>query len=149
MGRGCDAGNGQAVNPTASSVYIGAAATGFETAAQDIPTTGTATFTGATIGAARRSGQGYILAGEATVTADFANRGVSGQLFNMVATEATTLAQTSWNTVNLTGSWAAGSNTFNGTTAVTAANANPAGMAGNATGDMAAASTAATTRPPR
>jgi hypothetical protein len=133
--------------------YIGSAATGSATPVGNLPTTGSATYvasgTKGGVGGAFfvPSGSGTIaagtLAGEASVTTNFASGAVSGSLTNMMATATTGGAATPWNSVSITGNIARSSSSvgFNGTTSTTSAptGAGVAGFSNSATGTISGA----------
>ena len=117
-----------------SGVFV----TGYETPAAAVPTTGSATYTGAVQGTVLYPGTSAgtthcncvveTLAGNASFTANFGTRNVSGSLTSMTA------GGVPWNSVafnsTITG------NSFSGTTSVTTTPAGPASLAPNATGTV-------------
>jgi hypothetical protein len=130
------------------TAYIGATATGSGTAPANVPTSGSATYSnsgtrGGAVGAYFvPSGTGAVtigsLAGDASVTANFASGAVTGTLSNMKATPADGSAATPWNTVSLTGTISRFTSTvaFNGATSTSGApaGAGTAGFSSAATG---------------
>ncbi|WP_162912954.1 transferrin-binding protein-like solute binding protein [Rhodospirillaceae bacterium SYSU D60014] len=121
--------------PTDLEVGIGVGVGGYETRPSDMPTSGTATYTGKMVGVAVDStGDAYDLLGNAAMTADFGSGNVSGNFTGTTATNVETLASSPWNDVNFGGTIAAGSNDFSGTTSVGGANTNPGGLADDASG---------------
>ncbi|HEY6662885.1 MAG TPA: transferrin-binding protein-like solute binding protein [Sphingomicrobium sp.] len=117
-----------------SGVFV----TGYETPAAAVPTTGSATYAGAVQGTVLYPGTSAgtthcncvveTLAGNASFTANFGTRNVSGSLTSMTA------GGVPWNSVafnsTITG------NSFSGTTSVTTTPAGPASLAPNATGTV-------------
>ena len=91
-------------------------ATGYITPVANIPTTGSATFTGETRGVVSTpSGECVCLFGNAALQANFGTGNITGNLTNM------NVAGAPWNNVSLTGTMASGVNAFSGTTGVTSA----------------------------
>lgn len=102
---------------TQSGAY-GATSVGAATAGASIPTTGTATFTGAAGGGyIDVTGANYLAAGDATLNANFGTRSVSLATANTSKLNASTLAVTTAANLNLSGTltYAAGANSLSGT----------------------------------
>ena len=128
--------------------YLGTAATGSGTPLANVPTSGSATYTGSgTKGGVAGayfvpSGTGGIsggsLAGDIAITANFTSGGVTGTLSNMMATPATGGAATPWNSVSISAniSRAATNASFDGSTSTSGApaGAGAAGFSSAATG---------------
>ena len=133
--------------------YIGQLITGYVTAQNSVPTSGTATYTSSSsvIGSGVRGAyavpsgtgtiQGGTLSGDVTLNANFANNSANGTFSNMVATPLGGTS-TSWNDVSLSGNFtrSPGATTINGQTTTTGApaNAGTAGFSGAATGNFSA-----------
>lgn len=121
----------------AHDFYTGMAVTGYQTPATGMPTTGTATFSGAggvsgtlTLPTPDNPVYGPVLIqGDTNLSADFASGALSGSLSNMKV-----FGTKAWNTVHLSGGIAG--STFSGTTSVDAAAHGPGdyGLPGTATG---------------
>lgn len=130
--------------------YLGTTVTGSGTAPANVPTSGSATYSGSSgHGGALGvyfvpSGTGTItsgtLAGNASVTANFTNGAVTGTLSNMTATPAAGGTATPWNDVALSATVSREPATvfFNGSTSTgnAPAGAGPAGFSSAATGSL-------------
>jgi len=133
--------------------YLGVAVNGFGTKPASLPTSGTATYTGAsTVGGGASgvvgayfvpSGSGSIaggtLSGNVSLTTDFTSNNVNGTMSNMMATPTGSGTATPWNTISLNGRIsrpAQDTPGFAGATATTAApaGAGAAGFSSSATG---------------
>jgi len=122
---------------TNSSPFV----TGFETPASAVPTTGSATYKGFVSGNVTLP-DGYgtkaaTLQGTATVTADFATGGISGDSTDIMATSGADGSKAAWNSLSFNGNIATGMNSFSGTTSSTAAGASPYSLAATANGYFA------------
>ena len=82
------------------------------TSNNDIPTTGTATYTGASYGTMAGTATNAFLAGTVTLNADFANRTLSGTMNN---TYTTTTSTASSLPLTISANWATGVNSLTGT----------------------------------
>jgi len=135
-----------------TQAYLGQIVFGYSTAASDVPTVGTATYTG-TAGAATGvhgayavpSGTGTILggtlSGDVSMTVDFANNTASGAFTNMVAT-STQGAALPWNNIALSGKLqrdTVGSSVSGVTRAGVPPNANVASFSSGASGSFTSA----------
>ncbi|WP_142848752.1 transferrin-binding protein-like solute binding protein [Telmatospirillum sp. J64-1] len=103
-------------NPARTEFH--AFAGGYETQATAIPQTGSATYSGDVMGLAVDGSNRYTLSGDATLTADFSRRNISGGFSNMQATNTGNGDVSNWRDVNVNAGWAAGSNAFSGTTSI-------------------------------
>lgn len=127
-------------DPTGVQSSTGYFSYGFETPPVAMPATGTATYvqTGGVNGTVFvRSGNGVVeatVSGDASLTANFATGGVSGNFTNMSAYNSGRF--TPWNDVSVTGTVAAGSNSFSGSTATASAPGGSFGLSGNASGHI-------------
>jgi hypothetical protein len=124
------------VDVGAPSTTSAAFVTGYKTPTGSVPTTGSATYLGSVVGqviypkAGAENGVGQAdLTGSATLEANFASGGITGELTGMMAGSAP------WNSVSLLGSIAGGQ--FSGTSAVTSAPANNGSLSAAATGTFA------------
>lgn len=107
------------VSPTVLT-SVGVFSTGDKTAGADMPTTGTATYTGLTKGVADVSGTNYFITGNAQLTADFAANTISGGLTGLNAVDpGTSTTVGSVNDVDFTAGTITGT-TFAGTAAASA-----------------------------
>ncbi|MEO8455961.1 MAG: transferrin-binding protein-like solute binding protein [Sphingomicrobium sp.] len=120
------------------STTTAAFVTGYKTPTASVPATGYATYNGSVVGqviypkAGAENGVGLAdLTGSATLQANFASGGVTGELTGMMAGSAP------WNSVTLAGSIAGGQNSFSGTSAATSAPNNSTALSGSATGTFA------------
>ena len=114
-------------NGTAPGAY-GVFASGNETPAAGIPTSGTATYSGTTIGAGSLNGTAANMTGTVAATADFGARTVDGAMNVNVFRDGVNSGF--WNTLTFASGYASGSNHFAGTinaAAVTAGTAIAAG----------------------
>jgi C-lobe and N-lobe beta barrels of Tf-binding protein B len=126
----------------ALTAHTGMFATGFQTPATAMPTTGSATYSGtgnvtgmvATIGTGGPSAARLI--GDATLTANFLAGTVTGGFTNMTATDVTTNASAPWNNVSVNASIVAGTSHFSGATAAASAPAGTFSVTGSATGHI-------------
>ena len=102
---------------TGSGTY-GALSIGAPTAGSAIPTTGGATFNGATMGFySDATGEGFVAVSDLTVTADFAARSLSFNASNTQKVNTTTAATSAAANLNMTGTltYTSGINSFSGT----------------------------------
>jgi hypothetical protein len=113
----------------------GVFASGQDTPAGAMPTTGTATYTGGAVGLATNGTATFGLVGTSNVTADFGNRNVSGTL-TLTAQDNTGNALGAWNTLAFSNAAIApASNKFAGTIASTSNSAlTPNAVSGNVQG---------------
>lgn len=117
---------------------------GFQTPDADVPTTGTATYsgTGSVFGAVFAPATSSIgighLSGDASLNADFAAGTIAGTLSNMMVTDQNSNTS-AWNDVSLSATFDTGAGTkgkFDGTTAVTSNPGGTFGLDGTATGSI-------------
>jgi hypothetical protein len=139
---------GTASQTAESSEGVGFFVYGYQTPPASVPNTGSATYSGtgnvsgfaAIQGATTPAGLSDI-AGDGSLTANFATGAITGSLTNMTATPVSGGATIPWNSVALSGSIStvvnngvSSGNTFNGTTAVSSAPGNAASLPATATG---------------
>jgi hypothetical protein len=115
--------------------------TGYATPTGSVPTTGTATYNGITVGRTYHPQAGevngarsYNVNGDATLVANFGSGVITGSLTNMTS-NASWYDSVPWNSVSLLGAISGGQ--FTGTSAATSAPANPGALGGSATGTFA------------
>jgi len=108
------------------NIHLGTFATGFETPAANLPTSGAAVYTGTknVAGVVITDTAGRIdraaLLGDASLAANFGAGTISGSFIHMTATDAASTI-TPWNDVSISASIAAGTSHFSGTTAAASA----------------------------
>jgi len=117
---------------------IGVLVFGFETPTASMPASGQAIFTGNADAAVFQAGNfvqvGYV-SGNASLSADFASGKISGAFTGMKGYAGA--VGNPWNDVSVTGAIAAGTNRFNGVTAVTSVPTGGSGIMGSsATGSI-------------
>lgn len=130
-------------SPT-STTHVGAFITGYQTPATAMPTTGTATYSGANnvagfVATMPSNGSGGTLLGDASLTANFGTGAVTGNLTNMKVTEIGASSSVPWNNVSVNASIVAGTSTFGGSTAATNAPSGKYSVPNGATGNIAGA----------
>ena len=123
----------------AANRYHSEFVTGFQTPGSNVPTTGSATYSGRTLGQFFHGGSGGsdVLAGAANLTADFANRTIMGSLTDMSVGDPWFTGSSPWNSVSLSASFASGQSAFTGTAAVTSAPNHDWALKAGATGTVA------------
>jgi hypothetical protein len=134
----------------AGTTSVGFLVYGYQTPPASMPTTGSATYSGtgnvsgftAIQGATTPAGISDI-AGDGSLTANFATGAITGSFTNMTATPVSGGATIPWNSVALSGSVSttvingvSTGNIFSGTAAVTSAPANAASLAASAAGSF-------------
>lgn len=97
---------------------VGAGALGFVTPTNDIPTTGTARYTGITVGIGAEAGTAYAVGGRVTLDANFGTGEITGLLHDMVRTDIDLNADV-FEDVNILASMNGGTSTYSGTTSST------------------------------
>ena len=124
-------------NPTTAE-HAAQFVTGFETPGGAVPTSGSATYSGATFGYVfRDGGLADVLTGTANLQANFSNGTITGTLTDMVLGDPWYAGAYPWNSVSLSASFAGGQSRFAGTTAVTSAPGNFGSLKAGATGTIA------------
>lgn len=81
---------------TGTALQTGAYSVGQWTPAANVPTTGTASYSGSTVGLLVQPSGGYVLSGDASLTANFAAMTVAGSLTNMKAINNGTGVSSAW-----------------------------------------------------
>jgi C-lobe and N-lobe beta barrels of Tf-binding protein B len=124
---------------TEGNIHLGTFATGFETPASGMPTSGTAFYSGT------KNVAGVIITdpagkldrasvfGDATLAANFGTGAITGSFGNMVATNSAAV-RAPWNDVSVSASIIAGTSRFSGTTAVTSTPSGAFSLSGSAAG---------------
>lgn len=118
---------------------------GYETPPASIPTTGTATFSGAAQGTVFTPGTPFVgtaVNGAAALSVNFGSGSITGALTKMQYVNPANPGSSSapnylpWNDVSVNASIAAGTNQFSGSTAVTSTPQSPLSLKGSATGHI-------------
>jgi hypothetical protein len=107
-------------NSTAGSnrgITLGTFVFGVQTPAGDMPTTGSATYTGLTAGTLNLSDTLFNVAGDMSMAVNFGTGSVTGAFTNMAREDLQSGAVSAWRDFTTTGSIASGTNTFAGTAA--------------------------------
>ena len=124
-------------NPTTAE-HAAQFITGFQTPGGAVPTSGSATYSGSTIGYVFNSGGvADVLTGTANLQANFSTGTILGTLTDMVVGDPWYIGAYPWNSVSLSASFAGGQSRFAGTTAVTSAPGNYGSLKAGATGTIA------------
>lgn len=106
--------------------------TGYETFAPAMPVTGTASYAGTATGLAVDANGTYRISGDASLSVNFGNGAVGGNLSNMTVTAGGVPA--AWNTVHFDGTLSGSGFSGNATTPTTSTG--PAGIAAGSTGSV-------------
>ena len=121
-------------NPNAltnTGVYV----FGYQTPQAAMPTSGSAVFSGETTAAVYKTVgteiQGGLVAGSASISANFGSGAINGSFTQMKLTNTE-----NWNDVSVNANIAMGSNTFSGTTAAASAPGQPLSLSGSAVGKI-------------
>jgi hypothetical protein len=118
---------------------VGAAAGGIQTPGAEVPVSGSAVYRGVASGVVVTPSTRALFVGEATLTANFGARTISGNLVNMETIDLFTTVERPFNSMSLNGSWAPGSSTYTGTATTGSSPGGPSAMPAGATGPMAGA----------
>jgi hypothetical protein len=124
---------------TEGNIHLGTFATGYETPASGMPTSGAAFYSGT------KNAAGVIISdhagiinrasvfGDATLAANFGTGAITGSFSNMTAVDSASV-KSPWNDVSVSGSIIAGTSRFSGTTAVTSTPSGAFAVSGSASG---------------
>jgi hypothetical protein len=126
---------------TASStqdITFGALAFGIETAGSSMPSTGSATYNGMTLGTLDAGNRAYRLTGDVQIDVNFASGSVNGAFSNMRQEDLLTSGVSNWRDFTAIGNISAGSSLFSGT-ATTNDSALTGGFAGGFYGPVVGA----------
>jgi hypothetical protein len=124
---------------TEGNIHLGAFATGYETPASGMPTSGAAFYAGNknVVGVIITDTAGKIdrasVYGDATLGANFGTGAITGAFSNMVSTNSAA-QRAPWNDVSVSASIVAGTSRFSGSTAASTAPGVPFAVSGSATG---------------
>jgi hypothetical protein len=120
-----------------NSSMVGAYSFGQWTPSANVPTSGTATYSGSTIGLLEQPSGNYDLTGDARLTADFSAMTVTGNLTNMKATNNATGVTTPWNNMAMSAAVTSSRNGFAGSISSTSTSTTtPVALSGNVTGHL-------------
>ncbi len=121
------------------NIHLGTFVTGFETPASGMPTSGAAVYTGTknVAGVVIRDPAGTIgraaLLGDASLAVNFGTSTIAGTFIHMTATDSNG-TRSPWNDVSVSGSLAAGTSHFSGSTAAASVPSGAFAVSGTATG---------------
>lgn len=96
-------------------VSFGALAFGVETAGSSMPTTGSATYDGMTLGTLDSGSRAYRLTGDVQIDVNFGNGSVNGAFSNMMKEDLLTSGVSNWRDFAAVGNIGAGTSLFSGT----------------------------------
>ncbi len=121
------------------SLQAGAAAGGIQTPGAQVPVTGSAVYRGVATGVVATPTTDAMFAGQATLTANFGARTISGDITSARTVNLYSVQERPFNSISLNGSWAGGASTYTGTATTGASPGGPSAMPSGASGPMAGA----------
>ena len=119
-----------------NSVDVGAAVGGIRTPVNELPTIGSASYSGAVVGVAGNPNTDAVFAGSASLNANFANRTMAGTFREMQSVDYYSGTVRPFNSMSVNGSWVPGSTVYNGTVQTTNAPGGPTALPSGVTGTM-------------
>ena len=120
-------------------VDIAAVAGGIRTPADQIPTSGSASYSGGVVGVVGSRTTDALFSGTSALNVNFGARSVSGTFSGMQSTDYYTGEVRAFNSMAINGSWAPGSNAYNGTVQTTTNPGGPSALPVGASGPMTGA----------
>lgn len=108
--------NSTTAAPGFHGMTYGLSVFGIRTAASAVPTTGSGTYTGLTLGYLDAGNTFYQLTGDVQIDVDFGTSGVTGAFTNLIKENSVTGGLSAWRDFTATGSITAGTSLFTGTT---------------------------------
>ncbi len=96
-------------------VSFGAMVFGIETAGSSMPSTGSATYNGMTLGTLDQGNRAYRLTGDVQIDVNFASNSVNGAFSNMMKEDLLTSGVSNWRDFAAVGNIGAGTSLFSGT----------------------------------
>ena len=121
------------------ALQAGAAAGGIQTPGAQVPVSGTAEYQGVASGVVATPATDAMFAGQATLTANFGARTISGSITNARSIDFYSAQERSFNSIALNGSWTPGASSYTGTATTGTSPGGPNAMPAGASGPMAGA----------